>query len=125
MRFRDRIMKLHFCKIQIKSLFWFQVRAKNNIHNQIKSGASKQPTNILFTISPYVHQRAPKEGVGSISKFTFTCDLKRKKKNVTGSTMHTARFLFLKSAIPFLKVKKYISIFLYICRNVVHINSLC
>lgn len=73
-------MKLHFCKIQIKSLFWFQVRAKNNIHNQIKSGASKQPTNILFTISPYVHQRAPKEGVGSISKFTFTCDLKRKKK---------------------------------------------
>lgn len=34
-------------------------------------------------------------------------------KNVTGSTMLNARFFSLKSAIPFLKVKKYISIFSY------------
>lgn len=34
--------------------FWFQVRAKNNIHNQFKSGASKHTDkyliyNIVFT----------------------------------------------------------------------------
>lgn len=91
-------MKLQFCNPNIVS-FWFQVRAKNNIHNQFKCGASKHTTNILFTISLYLHQ--------GNSKFMLTCDL----KNVRGGTMHNAKLFSLKSAIPFVKVKKYISIF--------------
>ena len=42
-----------FANLNIVS-FWFQVRAKNNIHNQFKSGASKHTDkyliyNIVFT----------------------------------------------------------------------------
>lgn len=104
MIFRVTTMKLQLCKSKYSlSFFWFQVRAKNNIHNQFKSGASKH-TNKYLIYNIIVFTSEDTEGKCLKSKFLLTCVL----KNVTWTTMHNARFFSLKSAIPFLKVKKYI-----------------
>lgn len=69
-------------------LFWFQVRATNNIDNQLKSGASKHTDKYLI----YNRVVFMYSGEGACLNSKFVLKL---LKNVTGSTMHTARFHFL------------------------------
>lgn len=107
MTLRDTTIKLQVSKSKY-IFFWFQVRATNNIHNQFKSGPSKHTDKyLIYNIIVFTSEGSYGGNMCLNSKFMLTCVL----KNVTGSTMHNARFFSLKSAIPFLKVKKYISIF--------------
>lgn len=89
---RDTSKKPQVSKSQYSSffffLFWFQVRATNNIDNQLKSGASKHTDKyLIYNTVVFMYS-----GGGACLNSKFVLKL---LKNVTGSTMHTIRFLFL------------------------------